>query len=467
MTGPPTRGKKNSTTPGKFSDQDWEATEDSQANEELSKFKEEVKKDMCDLRGDILDIRSMLSTYIKETRKEHSINQGETSNSTNDDTNFNPTGSRNFFPKVDMRKFDGKDPLTWINQMEIFFEVHQIPYGQKVTISSLYLELDQFIWYHWLCTHRRKKGLTVTWSIFTEELQAQYSNSVVENFFSQLAKLQQIGSVKDYIQQFQNLSLRVDTITEENLDDLFMGGLKDHIQPEVGMFCPSSINDTFTLARRVEEKFLISRKQGANLAKEKGYSTPYLPQPTRLTPQQIAEKREKGLCFNCDSKYSRGHKCNEKKLFYIEGPSEEEEDEPISEENKELGEESHDSQPIISCHALSGFMAPQTLKVVGFLKKQKVTVLIDSGSTHNFINKKLATCLNCFIYPAPEFQVLIADGGTVSCSGKCHSIKLSMGDYQLDTPMYAISMGAADIVLGVQWLTTLGTIEMNFQELFM
>ena len=104
---------------------------------------------------------------------------------------------------------------------------------------------------------------------------------------------------------------------------------------------------------------------------------------------------------------------------------------------------------------------------MGFLKKQKVTILIDSGSTHNFINKKLATCLNCFIYPAPEFQVLIADGGTVSCSGKFHIIKLSMGDYQLDTPMYAISMGVANIVLGVQWLTTLGTIEMNFQELFM
>ena len=104
---------------------------------------------------------------------------------------------------------------------------------------------------------------------------------------------------------------------------------------------------------------------------------------------------------------------------------------------------------------------------MGFLKKQKVTVLIDSGSTHNFINQKLATRLNCFIYPAPEFQVLIADGSIVSCSGKCHSIKLSMGDYQLDTPMYAISMGAVDIVLGVQWLTTLGTIKMNFQDLFM
>ncbi|KAH9301200.1 hypothetical protein KI387_012783, partial [Taxus chinensis] len=67
----------------------------------------------------------------------------------------------------------------------------------------------------------------------------------------------------------------------------------------------------------------------------------------------------------------------------------------------------------------------------------------------------------------PECQVMITDGGTVTCFGKCHSIKLAMGDYILNSPMYAISMGGADIVLGVQWLTTLGTIEMNFQGLFM
>ena len=56
MTRPRTRGKKNSITPGKSSDQDWEAIEDSKPNEELSKFKEEAKKDMCHLQGDISDI---------------------------------------------------------------------------------------------------------------------------------------------------------------------------------------------------------------------------------------------------------------------------------------------------------------------------------------------------------------------------------------------------------------------------
>ena len=136
-------------------------------------------------------------------------------------------------------------------------------------------------------------------------------------------------------------------ITENNLNDLFFSGLTDHIQHEVRMFCSSSVNESFILASRVEENFLISRTQGANVTRDKIYSTHYLPQPTKLTLQQIEKKREKGLCFNCDRKYSQGHKFSEKKLFYIEGTSEEEEDEPILEEDRELGEESHDSQPII------------------------------------------------------------------------------------------------------------------------
>ena len=100
MMGPSTRGKKNATTPGKSSDQDWEATEDNIPNKELSKFKEEVKKDMCDLRGDISDVQSMLSNFMNEKRKDLPRNQGETFKSTNNDINFNtPMGSRNFFQR--------------------------------------------------------------------------------------------------------------------------------------------------------------------------------------------------------------------------------------------------------------------------------------------------------------------------------------------------------------------------------
>ena len=91
-------------------------------------------------------------------------------------------------------------------------------------------------------------------------------------------------------------------------------------------------------------------------------------------------------------------------------------------------------------------------------------MLIDSGSTHNFIHCKVAKELNCFLYPAPECQVMVANGGTINCSGKLHNIKLTMGEYVFNSPMLSIPMGGDDVVLGVQWLQW---VAFNFQELFL
>ena len=79
-------------------------------------------------------------------------------------------------------------------------------------------------------------------------------------------------------------------------------------------------------------------------------------------------------------------------------------------------------------------------------------MLIDSGSAHNFIHCKLSKALNAFIYLTPEFQVMIADGGTINYSRKCHKINLTMGEYVLNSPMISITKGGVDVVLRVQWL---------------
>ena len=67
----------------------------------------------------------------------------------------------------------------------------------------------------------------------------------------------------------------------------------------------------------------------------------------------------------------------------------------------------------------------------------------------------------------PGFQVMIANGGTINCSGKCNKIYLTMGEYVINSPMIGIPMGGVDVVLGVQRLQSLGTVAFNFQELFM
>jgi hypothetical protein len=55
--------------------------------------------------------------------------------------------------------------------------------------------------------------------------------------------------------------------------------------------------------------------------------------------------------------------------------------EDIAEENTE---------PEISLHALTGWSTPRTMRIEGRVGNHTLTVLIDSGSTYNFINSKIA-----------------------------------------------------------------------------
>ena len=218
------------------------------------------------------------------------------------------------------------------------------------------------------------------------------------------------------------------------------------------------------LARQIEAKNRATRRfTGADREGINNKSPP----PTRITTREIEEKRVKGLCFKCDDKWSKNHRCSEKRLFIIEETYDEEEEELEEEITlEEHAIEEEEELATVSMHAMAGIAAPQTLKIQGYIKKHKVLVLIDSGSTHNFIDKKLAARLNCFAYPVKNFSVMIANGGSITCGGKCHNIKLSIGDYQLSSAMYAIPMGGVDVVLGVQWLKLLGTFSMNLDELF-
>ena len=87
-------------------------------------------------------------------------------------------------------------------------------------------------------------------------------------------------------------------------------------------------------------------------------------------------------------------------MFYIDCEEDEEKEQETHEEkeNKILEEKKEETfeeiTPTISCNSLEGLTTPQTLKIEWYIKKKKVIVLIDSGSTHNFIHSKIAKDLN-------------------------------------------------------------------------
>ncbi|RWW00590.1 hypothetical protein GW17_00036441 [Ensete ventricosum] len=61
-------------------------------------------------------------------------------------------------------------------------------------------------------------------------------------------------------------------------------------------------------------------------------------------------------------------------------------------------------------HALVGYVNPQAMKIRGFLKKQPVTILINTGSTNNFMDNKVAAQSMHQIEDCSTSDVKVADG---------------------------------------------------------
>jgi hypothetical protein len=62
---------------------------------------------------------------------------------------------------------------------------------------------------------------------------------------------------------------------------------------------------------------------------------------------------------------------------------------------------------------------------------------------------------------------MIDNGGSMKCGEHCENVHLQIGQYNLKSRMFAIDMSGCDIVLGAEWLRTLGSILMDFKELTM
>ena len=80
----------------------------------------------------------------------------------------------------------------------------------------------------------------------------------------------------------------------------------------------------------------------------------------------MEEKGEKGLCYNCDRKCTKGHKCAEKKFFYIEYEEEQEKDQETSKEEdicQDTTLEKEEINPAISSKALARITTPKTLEI--------------------------------------------------------------------------------------------------------
>ena len=123
---------------------------------------------------------------------------------------------------------------------------------------------------------------------------------------------------------------------------------------------------------------MARRKSLTHNYKDGSVVAPSLPQPTRLKPQQLEEKRANMFCYSCDNKYNKVHKCADKKLFYIDCEEHEEKEQETSKEediHQEPNLEKEEMNLTISCNALAGITTPKTLKRKGYIKKKNGNIV--------------------------------------------------------------------------------------------
>ncbi|XP_020241395.1 uncharacterized protein LOC109819859 [Asparagus officinalis] len=366
--------------------------------------------------------------------------------------------------KLEFPRFSGDDPTEWFTRVDQFFEYQSTPEQQKVPLASFHLEGEANQWWQWLKRSYTEENKEVTWGIFQEELWARFGPTECEDFDEALSRVKQMGSLRDYQKEFERLGNRVQGWPQRALVGAFMGGLKPEIADGIRMFRPRSLKEAISLATMRDEQLSRQKKvirpfsrsiaDSPSPVKFKG-TTPV----KRLTWDEMQKRRAQGLCFNCDEKFIQGHRCRGPQLLLLDGSNDNSEDDEI--------DDSMEQPPEISLHALSGWTAYKTMRVMARIGPCEVVVLIDSGSTHNFISKKMANLLQLPVLPTEPFNVKVANGEPLKCQGRFENVPIMLQGIPFVLTLYALPLIGLDLVLGVHWLEQLGTVACNWKKLTM
>ncbi|RRT74632.1 hypothetical protein B296_00032138 [Ensete ventricosum] len=123
------------------------------------------------------------------------------------------------------------------------------------------------------------------------------------------------------------------------------------------------------------------------------------------------------------------HRCKKGRLLVIE-PIEDPKLEDIDLEYEEEEVEEEPQLAISILHALAGYANPQTMKIDRFLKHQLITILIDTESTNNCMDSKVA----------------------------CSLVKLVTRGQEITTNFYLMQLDDYEVVLSIKLLSTLGDV---------
>ena len=107
------------------------------------------------------------------------------------------------------------------------------------------------------------------------------------------------------------------------------------------------------------------------------------------------------------------------------------------------------------------------MRIHSQMGKTSLTILIDSGSTHNFLHHKFAKIIGLKLERSCLFSLVVANEERLSSPGRCNGVKLSLQGIPIEVDFFLLPSEGCDVILGVQQLGTLGPILWDFGRMQM
>lgn len=160
--------------------------------------------------------------------------------------------------------------------------------------------------------------------------------------------------------------------------------------------------------------------------------------------------RDHGLYYHCEEKWVQGHHCKPHLQLFI---ADEDNDVPDENPTLVLNHTSLSSPdlptPQLSLNALAGMPAPKTIHVYGTINHHCVLILVDGGSTHNFIRSRVAKFLGLPTTSTPLLHVMVGNGTMMDCTSSCPQVSVEIHDHRFVVDLYALPLSGTNLVLGV------------------
>nr|XP_016487570.1 PREDICTED: uncharacterized protein LOC107807660 [Nicotiana tabacum] len=291
---------------------------------------------------------------------------------------------------------------------------------------------------------------------------------------SELVKVKQIGGVVEFQELFDRVMNRLN-LEPGYAISIFLEGLKPELGDVVRILKPYSLPQAYHLAWLQKSIFIKQSKalktsilQSSNIfnrthvaSQQPTYAKPvtthvnHLPKYVqntvldrtkrrRLTPAELSEKRAKRLCYVCDEKFEHGHMCKARAQLYL---LELEEVETVVEIKEELFNREEIAETCeISIYALHGTIGYKTLRLSSYCQQRPLNIFIDTGSTHNFIDKDLVTKMGWKVLQ--EFKRVFSEpkGLPPFREPFDHHIPLKEGSNPVNTRPYNYSPVQKDVI---------------------